>query len=130
LGGFWRFFQNDGGSQAPKGKQNHKAKSLTWKEIKEAAFGEMGIMPNDWELLSPEYFMIRLSGLRNAQTSIYRQEWERSRWTAFILLSPHIKKNAKMSPQNLITFPWESDQEESIAEFVAKRKDLYAKLVP
>ena len=90
----------------------------------------MGIMPNDWELLSPEYFMIRLSGLRNAQTTIYRQEWERSRWTAFILLSPHSKKNAKMSPQNLITFPWESDQEEGIAEFVAKRKDLYAKLVP
>ncbi len=90
----------------------------------------MGIMPNDWELLSPEYFMFRLSGLRNSQTNIYRQEWEQTRWLAFSMLTPHIKKNAKMTPQNLIIFPWESNQEEGIAEFVAKRKDLYAKLVP
>jgi hypothetical protein len=36
-----------------------------------------------------------------------QQQWERTRWLAFVLLQPHIKKNSIRSPRDIAQFPWE-----------------------
>jgi hypothetical protein len=36
-----------------------------------------------------------------------RAEWERIRWLAAILLSPHTAKGKTIKPDDLIVFPWE-----------------------
>ncbi len=41
-----------------------------------------------------------------------RQEWERSRLMAAILVQPHVKK--KITPKNLIPLPWDKSPERKI----------------
>lgn len=90
----------------------------------------MRLLPHEFELITPEYYIIRLEGMRNAEDLAFRQEWERSRWVAMQFLVPYTKKGTKLKPQDLMEFPWEEFKQESITEFVRNRKDLYAKLVP
>jgi hypothetical protein len=36
-----------------------------------------------------------------------QQEWERTRWLAAVMLSPHAKKGKTIKPTDLIKFDWE-----------------------
>jgi hypothetical protein len=77
----------------------------------------------------PEYFRIKLEGIRNAQTQQFRNEWERTRWLATIVLSPHAKKGRPIKPKDLITFEWEK-ADLNIVEVVTKYKHVFDKLRP
>ena len=39
-----------------------------------------------------------------------REAWERARTIAAILIQPHVKKGAKVTPQQLISLPWDKKQ--------------------
>ena len=63
----------------------------------------------------------------------YRDAWERSRWQAMQFLSPHLKKNSKMKPTDLIRFPWEdgkqidkANRRERLIEAAKESKDFFA----
>ncbi len=77
----------------------------------------------------PEYFRIKLEGIRYAQTQQFRNEWERTRWLATVILSPHAKKGKGVKPKDLITFEWEKP-ELNVVEIVTKYKDVFDKLRP
>ena len=85
--------------------------------------------PDDLEKFMPEYFAIKLEGLRNAQTQQFRNDWERTRWLATILLSPHTKKGKCVKPTDLIKFEWEKSKL-NVVEIVTKYKDVFDKLRP
>lgn len=85
--------------------------------------------PIDMEMYKPEYFRIKLEGLRSAQTQQFRNEWERTRWLATIILSPHAKKGKGVKPKDLIVFDWEK-QDLNVVEIVTKYKDVFDKLRP
>jgi hypothetical protein len=102
---------------------------LTWLKIKQIAFGELGFTPEDLERYQPEYFRIKLEGVRNAQTQQFRNEWERTRWLATVMLSPHGKKGRPIKPKDLITFDWEK-KDLNIVEVVTKYKHIFDKLRP
>lgn len=67
--------------------------------------------------------------MRNAQTQQFRNDWERTRWLAAILLSPHAKKGKPIKPKDLIKFEWD-ERELNIVEVVTKYKDIFDKLRP
>ena len=70
-----------------------------------------------------------MEGLRNAQTQKFRNEWERTRWLATVMLSPHAKKGKPIKPKSLITFDWEKE-ELNVVEVVTKYKHIFDKLQP
>lgn len=39
-----------------------------------------------------------------------REAWERARTIAAILIQPHVKKGNKVTPQQLISLPWDKKQ--------------------
>jgi hypothetical protein len=102
---------------------------LTWLQIKRIAFGELGFTPDDLGVYKPEYFRIKLEGIRYAQTQQFRNEWERTRWLATVILSPHAKKGKGVKPKDLIMFEWEKP-ELNVVEIVTKYKDVFDKLRP
>ena len=85
--------------------------------------------PDDMAIYEPEYFRIKLEGLREAQTQDFRNEWERTRWLATIILSPHAKKGKGIKPKDLIEFEWEKPKL-NVVEIVTKYKDVFDKLRP
>ena len=85
--------------------------------------------PDCLDMYLPEYFRIKLEGLRNAQTQQFRNDWERTRWLATIVLSPHAKKGRPIKPKDLITFEWEKS-ELNVVEVVTKYKHVFDKLRP
>jgi hypothetical protein len=89
----------------------------------------LGLTPDDMAMYQPEYFRIKLEGIREAQTQDYRNEWERTRWLATIILSPHAKKGKGIKPTDLIKFEWEKP-ELNVVEIVTKYKDVFDKLRP
>lgn len=48
----------------------------------------------------------------------YRDRWERMRLLASIVIQPHLAKNAKITPERLLPFPW--DKKKAAAEKKAK----------
>lgn len=91
--------------------------------MKKIAYAEMNLTEREFEDTSPQYFNIRLLGLRRLQ----QQEWERLRWLATCFTQPHSSKRLK--PTDIARFPWE-EKELSIVEFVNKHKSIYDKLKP
>lgn len=102
---------------------------MTWLQIKRIAFGELGFTPENLGDYKPEYFRIKLEGIRYAQTQQFRNEWERTRWLATVILSPHAKKGKGVKPKDLIVFEWEKP-ELNVVEIVTKYKDVFDKLRP
>ena len=87
----------------------------------------MNLTEAEFEATSPQYFNIRLLGLRRLQAAKERQEWERARWLAVFIAQPHSKKPLRVT--DIARFPWE-EKELSIVEFVNKHKSIYDKLKP
>ena len=45
---------------------------------------------------------------REAYEKQQQQEWERSRWMAYCIVSPFMGKNKPRTPMQWVKFPWES----------------------
>ena len=88
----------------------------------------MCISPNEWETVTPYYFLARLDGMRKRDTQIYRSDMERTRWLAALILSPHGKKGRPIEPRKIITFPWEKQTTEEAVDFITKNKKIFDKL--
>ena len=51
---------------------------------------------------------------RYAYEKKQQQEWERSRWMAYCIVSPFMGKNKPKTPMQWIKFPWEEHQTASM----------------
>lgn len=57
-----------------------------------------------------------------------RTEWERVRWLACVMMQPHKKQGAKLTPTDLVKFEWEKkvvevdvEQQRKAAEYAKKK---------
>lgn len=101
---------------------------MTWRIIERIAFGEMGMLENDFNKCTPYYWRTRLDGMRHAQHQQFQNDWEMTRWMAATIMSPHLKK--PISPQKLMKFPWEQIDHDDIVAKVTRHADIFAKLTP
>jgi hypothetical protein len=64
-----------------------------------------------------------------------RDDWERSRLMASVMVMPNLKKGVKLEPEKLWPLPWDQERPEkeldvqSLKEKTAKAKELYDKFV-
>ncbi len=89
----------------------------------------MNFTPDDLERYKPDFFRLKLEGMREAQFQQYKNEWERTRWLATIVLSPHQKKGKGIKPRDLIEFEWEKPKL-NVVEIVTQNKHIFDKLRP
>jgi len=54
-----------------------------------------------------EEFLIAAQGFHQLEEVRQQAEWERTRWLATLMLSPHTKKGHSIKPQDLAICPWE-----------------------
>lgn len=54
--------------------------------------------------------MLAVEGYSEQLERAEQLNWERTRWMAAVLLSPHTKSGKGMAPRDLIRFPWDTLQ--------------------
>ena len=69
--------------------------------------GRMGLAPAAFWDYTLREFRMAAEGHHAAWNAGQRQEWERARWHAMVMLQPHMKKGRKLQAQDLALFPWE-----------------------
>ena len=63
-----------------------------------------------------------------------RDDWERSRLMASLILMPNLKKGVKLEPRKIWPLPWDEKEEakeldiDRLRERTEKAKELFAKL--
>jgi hypothetical protein len=67
--------------------------------------GQLGLTPFLLYDLTFDEFSNAMRGRYKEIEQRERQEWERTRWLATIVVNPHVKK--RLTPTDLATFPWE-----------------------
>lgn len=70
------------------------------------ALGCIHLSYDDFCRLTPIEFEHIYKEFKDRQDADYKDEWERMRMLAAIVIQPHLKK--KVTPQKLLPFPWES----------------------
>jgi hypothetical protein len=101
----------------------------TWDTLEAFAFGQIGLMPDQFYDLLPREWENMVSGWNEKQNRKEQTQWERTRWIATILLNPHTKK--RISQRDLIVFPWEKEPKKGkkvwtrgeILDVINKRKE-------
>ena len=76
--------------------------------------GRMGMSETEFLDCTPRFFYNRQRGYMAATDAAERGEWERTRWLAFFVLTPHRKKRLKMS--DLAVFPWEKEEKSDLKD--------------
>lgn len=79
----------------------------SWSEILKIGLGQCGLSPvSFWSMTMEEYNAV-IEGKRELIENAEMQNWNRSRWQALTMLSPHVPKGKKISLTDLAVFPWE-----------------------
>ena len=69
--------------------------------------GRLGLTPSSFYEMTLQELQLAAQGHADEYEQRERMEWERTRWLAVRMLSPHVKKGRKLQPQDLGVFPWE-----------------------
>lgn len=73
--------------------------------MEEIAFGELGLKPDEFYMMTPRNFINAQNGHKRLYEQNQQAEWERARWMSCVIISPHLKRG--ISPGKITTFPWE-----------------------
>lgn len=74
----------------------------------EMGMGELRLSPSSFYDMTLTEFFAAVRGYRECQSRVGREDWERIRWLATVGMQPHLKKNRRLKPTDLIRFPWEN----------------------
>ena len=88
-------------------KKKAKGKALTLDDCIKVGLGQLRLSPSSFYDMLFSDFLLAAQGFYDLEEQRQRSNWERHRWTATILLSPHSKKGQKIKPHDLCIFPWE-----------------------
>lgn len=58
-------------------------------------------------------FLLAADAFFELEETRERQQWERQRWLATVLLQPHAKKGATLKPTDITKFPWDKKQKKN-----------------
>lgn len=94
--------------------------------------GRIGLNFDDFERLTPDEFSAVADSWYSEAEMKHRAEWERSRWLAACMLTPHSKK--AVAPKDIVEFEWEKTQnaspvQRSTREAFEKAKELFEHIV-
>lgn len=84
--------------------------SLTLQRILEIGFGHLRLDSISFFDMTIDDFICAVRGFHELQQNQERTQWERTRWLATIMLSPHTKKSSNLKPTDIAVFPWEEKQ--------------------
>ena len=79
-------------------------------ELLGIAVGNIGMPYNDFCAITPEEFNNIYRAYSEERTAHYQDSWERMRMFATIIIQPYAKKG--LTPQKLLSFPWEKKKPE------------------
>lgn len=79
-------------------------------ELLGIAVGNIGMPYNDFCAITPEEFNHIYRAYSEERTAQYQDSWERMRMFATISIQPYAKNG--LTPQNLLSFPWEKKKPE------------------
>ena len=80
-------------------------------ELLGIAVGNIGMPYNDFCAITPEEFNHIYRAYSEERTAQYQDSWERMRMFATIIIQPYAKKG--LTPQKLLSFPWEKKNPEN-----------------
>lgn len=92
-----------------KRKKKSEGEAITWTKLKEVGFGLLQLGPASFYAMTLQELTIAASKRAQLLEAQSREMWEAVRWSTTILMQPHKKKGTKLTPKDLITFPWEKD---------------------
>lgn len=88
-------------------------------------------MPWDLDKFTSRDFALKYRGFKAIQDDKSKEAWHIARWQVSKLITPHLKKGAKLKETDLILFPWERKSPSvDVREFVAQHRQKFAKLPP
>ena len=93
-------------------------------ELLGIAVGNIGMPYNDFCAITPEEFNHIYRAYSEERTAQYQDSWERMRMLATVIIQPYAKNG--LTPQNLLSFPWEKKKPEhtKVAPAVSKEDAL------
>jgi len=94
---------------------------LTWNRIEELGLGLLGLSPAALYSLTFEELGNAVRGKRQSEEIKERSDWERTRWQTALLLNVHTKKGAKITPKDLVVFPWEKAAQKNKTQLDGRR---------
>lgn len=88
-------------------------------------------MPWDLDRFTSRDFALKYRGFKSIQDDRSKEAWHIARWQVAKLLTPHLKKEARLKETDLIRFPWEQKiPSVDVREFVAQHQKKFGKLQP
>lgn len=93
-------------------------------ELLGIAVGNIGMPYDDFCAITPEEFNHIYRAYSEERTAQYQDSWERMRMLATIIIQPYAKNG--LTPQKLLSFPWEKKKPEhtKVAPAVSKEDAL------
>lgn len=69
--------------------------------------GQLRFSPSVFYDMTFGEFCAAAQGMNLHEEMREKQEWERTRWLAALMLAPHSKKGQRIKPTDICIFPWE-----------------------
>lgn len=86
-------------------------------------------MPWDLDRFTSRDFALKYRGFKSIQDDRSKEAWHIARWQVAKLITPHLKKGARLKETDLIRFPWEQKPPSvDVREFVAMHRQKFGKL--
>lgn len=81
---------------------------MTFDDFVRVGLGCLGLAPSVFWAMDFVHFQLAVEGWQQHEETQEQMHWERTRWMAAVMLSPHGKQGRPIQPVDLITFPWDS----------------------
>lgn len=89
---------------------------LTIERVCEIGFGQLRLNPISFFEMTIDEFICAVRGFHELNEIREQQHWERTRWLATVMLTPHAKKHSHLKPTDIATFPWEEKKKKTAAD--------------
>lgn len=76
--------------------------------------GVVGISLTDFDQLDWPQVESISSAYQNKEQEVRQTTWEQTRQLMLVTIRPHLKKGTKISPQDILKFPWDSGSGDNI----------------
>ena len=88
-------------------KKKGEGKPLNLDDCIRVGLGHLRLDPASFYDMTLQEFLLAAEGFHQLEEIRQQQDWERTRWLATLMLSPHARKGKSIKPRDLAIFPWE-----------------------